>query len=115
LTIKLTQHVALAARPARNRVRTHDTARGAQFAFPHCATLEQNLQLLLRHANLDIRVTQCQLPSVVKEHHSNQQFPIGTSPLPAERSLGLGPSLRKIKNPASSAGRFRSFSGPLHQ
>src|SRR5271155_3155353 len=44
LTIKLTQHVAIAVRTARNRVRTHDTAHGAKFAFPHCATLEQNLQ-----------------------------------------------------------------------
>jgi hypothetical protein len=113
LTIKLTQHVAFAVPSARHRVRSHDTARGAQFAFPHCATLEQKFAVLSRYANLDIRATQCQLPSVVKDQHSNHQLPIRMSPLPAERRIGLGPTLRTIKNPASSAGRFRPLLGSL--
>src|SRR5579863_1457003 len=46
LTIKLTEHVALAARLPRNRVQTHGTARVAKFAFPHCATLEQKFAVL---------------------------------------------------------------------
>jgi hypothetical protein len=34
-----------------------------------------------------------QLSKIVR---SAQQFPIGTSPLPAERSVGLGPALRLL-------------------
>jgi len=37
-----------------------------KFAFPQNATLEQNLRFL-RYANLEIRATQCLLPSVVKD------------------------------------------------
>ena len=44
---------------------------------------------------------------------SAQPFPIGTSPLPAERVIGLEPMPREIKNPASSAGRVRPLPGAL--
>jgi hypothetical protein len=65
-----------------------------------------NLQLL-RYTGLDTRITQCQLPSVVKDRSSNHQLPVRTSPLQAERGFGLGPIPRKIKNPATSAGQIR--------
>jgi hypothetical protein len=64
-----------------------------------------------RYANLIGLLSGCLLPSVVKDRRSAQQFPIGTSPLPAERGIGLEPkprkNLNKIKNPATSAGRIR--------
>ena len=62
---------------------------------------------LSRYANLEIRITRCLLPSVVKDRRSVHQLPIGTSPLPAERIIGLEPKPRETKNPASSAGRLR--------
>jgi hypothetical protein len=49
-----------------------------------------------------------QLSKIVRSAH---QFPIGTSPLPAERRIGLEPMLRAIKNPATSAGRIRPSPG----
>ena len=106
LTIKLTRHVAFAARLPRNRVEAHDTARGAKFAFP-LALLSSKTCGLLRRANHFIRATQCQLPSVVKDRCSVPLLLIGTSPLPAERPAGLEPTWRELhttKNPASSAG-----------
>jgi hypothetical protein len=76
--------------------RLEDRERGARvdkFAFPHCATLEQNLRFrVIRNLN---RITRCLLPSVVKDHRSGQQFPIGTSPRPAERKVDLEPTLRE--------------------
>jgi len=93
LTIKLTQHVPVGSRQGPYRTSdggscipplrilqggmrlfnanfwrgTHTYAawRG-KFAFPQNATLEQNLRFL-RYANLEIRATQCLLPSVVKD------------------------------------------------
>ena len=79
----------------------------------HIALLSSKTCGLLRYANLEIRATQCQLPSVFKDRRSVQLFPIGTSPLPAERSFGLEPKPRKIKNPASSAGLIRPLLQPL--
>jgi hypothetical protein len=61
------------------------------------------------------RARQCQLPSIVKDHRSHHLLPIGASPLRAERSADLEPTLRnlpKIKNPASSAGLIRLSLGP---
>jgi hypothetical protein len=58
------------------------------------------------------RARQCQLPSIVKDRHSRHQLPTGASPLRAERSVSLEPTLRKIKNPAPSAGLIRLSSGP---
>jgi len=49
---------------------------------------------LSRYTDLEIRITRCLLPSVVKDRRSAQQFPIGTSPLPAERGIGLEPMPR---------------------
>ena len=63
----------------------------------------------MRYTSLDTRATQCQLPSVVKELRPNQQFPVETSPLQAEREFSLEPNPRKIKNPATSAGQIRPF------
>ena len=55
------------------------------------------------------------LPSVVKDRRSVHQFPIGTSPLPAERGIGLEPkprkSLYKIKNPARAPGESVQLNG----
>ena len=55
------------------------------------------------------------LPSVVKDRRSGHQFPIGTSPLPAERGIGLEPkprkSLYKIKNPARAPGESVRLNG----
>ena len=66
----------------------------------------------LCYAELEIRITHAYFLTVVKDRRSVQQFPIGTSPLPAERGIGLEPNaakknLLKIKNPATSAGRIR--------
>ena len=57
----------------------------------HIALLSSKTCGLLHHANLEIRVMQCLLPSVVKDRRSAHLFPIGTSPLPAERGFGLEP------------------------
>jgi len=86
-----------------------------KFAFPHNATFVQ-ICGLSRHANLEIRTTRCLLPSVVKDRRFDHLFPIKTSPLQAERSVDLEPTLRKkwaIKNPATSAGRIRPSLEPL--
>ena len=65
---------------------------------------------LSRYANLEIRITRCLLPSVVKDRRSVQRFPIGTSPLPAEREIGFGTEVASNKkNPATSAGHVRPF------
>lgn len=48
----------------------------------------------------------CQLPSVVKELRSGS-LAARSSPLQAERGVGLEPRPRKIKNPTPSAGHFR--------
>src|ERR1700719_4853298 len=56
---------------------------------------------LSRYANLEIRITRCLLPSVVKDHRSAQQFPIGTSPLPAEREVGFGAEVARNKKPGN--------------
>ena len=62
----------------------------------------------LHYANLEIRIMHALLPSVVKDRRSVHRFPIGTSPLPAERGIGLEPKPRKnsykIKNPAQAPG-----------
>ena len=52
---------------------------------------------LSRYANLEIRITRCLLPSVVKDHRSDQQLPIRTSPLPAEREIGFGTEVARNK------------------
>jgi hypothetical protein len=79
-----------------------------KFAFPQ--TLLSSKICGFAPRELEIRATQCLLPSVVKDHRSEQ--PMGTSPLLAERRVGLESTLRKknrkqIKNPATSAGRIR--------
>ena len=55
------------------------------------------------------------LPSVVKDRRSAHQFPIGTSPLPAERGIGLEPKPRKssykTKNPARAPGESVRLNG----
>jgi len=122
LTIKLTQHVGL--RQTRFEPCLKPSTKCPRGSLPSKRVQRQvrlstirysraKICSLLRYANLDIRATQCQLPSVVKEQCPDHQFPIGTSPLPAERGIGLEPMPRKIKNPASSAGRFRPFAGSL--
>ena len=68
------------------------TSRADKFAFP-LALLEQNLRLF-RYANLIGLLSECQLPSVVKDRRSVHPLPIGTSPLPAERGIGLEPTPR---------------------
>jgi hypothetical protein len=141
LTIKLTQHVptpsgsgapglrkdgscvpyssilgVLCSRflPFSGLKRTHKRREQASSPF-HKTLLSSKTCGLSRYANLEIRITRCLLPSVVKDRCSGQQFPIGTSPLPAERNVGLEPSLRKnsVKNkkPGASAGRIRPFPG----
>ncbi len=70
--------------------RDHEIARGGNSPF-HIALLSRaKICGLSRYANLEIRITRCLLPSVVKDRRSGQQFPIGTSPLPAEREIGFG-------------------------
>jgi hypothetical protein len=64
---------------------------------------------VLRHANLEIRARNAYFLQLSKIVRFTQQFPSGTSPLPAERIIGLEPMLRAIKNPASSAGHVRPF------
>src|ERR1700693_695070 len=108
LTIKLTQHVGL--RQARFEPCLKPSTKCPRGSLPSKRVQRQvrlstirysraKICSLLRYANLDIRATQCQLPSVVKEHWPDHRFPIGTSPLPAERGIGLEPRPRKIKNP----------------
>ena len=65
---------------------------------------------LSRYANLEIRITQCLLPSVVKDRRSVHQFPIGTSPLPAERGIGLEPKSRANKKPGDERRASPSYS-----
>src|SRR5580658_4722861 len=65
LTIKLTQHVAIAA----FWMITHAEERHRACGEVRLSTLRYfraKFAVLLRYANLDIRATQCQLPSVVK-------------------------------------------------
>ncbi len=102
------------SRPIRLRRTTPRVVASSPF---HIALLSSKICVLSRHANLDIRITQCQLPSVVKERHSDHLFPVGTSPLPAEREFRFGAEPAKkretIKNPATSAGRIRPSLGAL--
>jgi hypothetical protein len=65
---------------------------------------------LSRYANLEIRITRCLLPSVVKDHRSVQQFPIGTSPLPAEREIGFGAEVASNKKPGNEHRACPSYS-----
>ena len=65
---------------------------------------------LSRYANLEIHITRCLLPSVVKDHRSVQQFPIGTSPLPAEREIGFGAEVASNKKPGNERRACPSYS-----
>ena len=56
LTIKLTQHVAIAGLWMITHAEVRHRA-WSKFAFPHCATLEQKICGLLRHARLETRIT----------------------------------------------------------
>jgi len=132
LTIKLTQHASESkALPVRSKSLAIPYLRcweGAQagvshpstkrppahralgkFAFPQ--TLLSSKICGFAPRELEIRATQCLLPSVVKDRRSVPRTSIGTSLLPAERRAGLESPLRKnlqpIKNPATSAGRIR--------
>jgi hypothetical protein len=130
LTIKLTQHAPKSEpSPTRNQGlaipgspcrREGSGGFGSQLGFPRPLLLRRSgkfafPQTLLSSKicgfasrALPARVAQCLLPSVVKDRRSDYN---GTSPLPAERRVGLEPTLRKtlkpIKNPATSAGRIR--------
>ena len=65
---------------------------------------------LSRYANLEIRITRCLLPSVVKDRRSVQQFPLGTSPLPAEREIGFGAEVARNKKPGNERRACPSYS-----
>ena len=90
LTIKLTQHVAIAGLWMITHAEIRHRA-WSKFAFPHCATLEQKICGLSHQARKHTRRRVCQLPSVVKEQHSRQQVPAGTSPRQGERNANLEP------------------------
>ena len=60
--------------------------RMCKFAFPHCATLSKFA--VLRHAKLEVRVRNAYFLQLSKIVRSAQPFPIGTSPLQAERRAG---------------------------
>jgi len=103
LTIKLTQHVGLPQPRFEPRLKSSTKcperispleARAEASSPFHNRYSRAKICSLLRYANLDIRATQCQLPSVVKEHCPDHRFPIGASPLPAERGIGLEPRPR---------------------
>ena len=90
LTIKLTQHIAIAGPWMITHAGLQHRAWG-KFAFPHCATLEQKICGLSHQTRKHTRRRVCQLPSVVKEQHSRQQVPAGTSPRQGERNANLEP------------------------
>jgi hypothetical protein len=73
--------------------RTHKRREEASSPF-HKTLLSSKTCGLLHHANLEIRATQCLLPSVVKDRFPMQL--LSGSPLPAERSVGLEPALRLL-------------------
>jgi hypothetical protein len=77
LTIKLTQHVGLPQPRFEPRLKSSTNcperispleARAEASSPFHNRYSRAKICSLLRYANLDIRATQCQLPSVVKEH-----------------------------------------------
>jgi len=69
-----------------------------------CGFAPRELEIAQRNAYF------LQLSKIARPVHL---LPIGTSPLPAERGIGLEPNREKtcykIKNPATSAGRIRPF------
>jgi len=61
----------------------------------------------LCHAELEIRITHAYFLTVVKDRRSVQQFPIGTSPLPAECGIGLEPKSAKKRTDNKKPGDER--------
>jgi len=87
------------------------TARGASSPF-HIALLSSKTCGFSHHANLEIRVTRCQLLSVVKElsFRSSVSDRNVSAPGGAHWRFGAATAIQncpKIKNPASSAGHVR--------
>lgn len=95
-------------------MRSSSTARGVKFAFSTLRyTRAKNLRFITLSEEIHSAECKCQLPSVVKEQPSHHQLPVGTSSRPGKRKVKGKTTLRAIKNPASSAGRFRLYCGPI--
>jgi hypothetical protein len=117
LTIKLTQHDPSSGSPQNNRkslaspsspffgvlcltlaFRLRQAHRAwSKFAFPHCATLEQKFAVFRATQTLKFASRDAYFLQLSKIARSNHLFPIGTSPLPAERTGDLEPPLRFYK------------------
>jgi hypothetical protein len=85
--------------PSLRTTREEHTTSRVEVSSPfHIALLSRaKICGLSRYANLEIRITRCLLPSVVKDRRSVHQRPIGTSPLPVEREISFGTEVASNK------------------
>src|SRR5271167_2864344 len=88
--------------PGLNSREEHTTSRVEVSSPFHIALLSRaKICGLSRYANLEIRITRCLLPSVVKDRRSVHQLPIGTSPLQVEREISFGTEVASNKKPGN--------------
>ncbi len=113
LTIKLTQHIAFAGPWMIAHAELQHRAWGKVRLFHIALHSSKKFAVYYTKRGNALAECKCQLPSVVKEQHSHHPLPVGMPPRQGERDFGLSAWSRAIKNPASSAGRFRLYCGPF--
>jgi len=108
LTIKLTQHVAFAARcPAIRLSRT--TPRVWQVRLSTLRYSRAKFAVLSRCTNLDIRATQCQLPSVVKDRSFRSSISDRNVSAPGGARFRFGAEPAENKKPGNECRANPSF------
>jgi hypothetical protein len=90
LTIKLTQHIAIAGLWMITHAEFQHRAWG-KFAFPHCATLEQKICGLLHQRGNTLAGVYASFHQLSKSAHSRQQVPAEMSSRQEKRNDDLEP------------------------
>jgi hypothetical protein len=90
LTIKLTQHIAIAGPWMITHAGLQHRAWG-KFAFPHCATLEQKICGLLHQRGNTLASVYASFHQLSKSAHFRQQLPAEMSSRQGKRNAGLEP------------------------